>query len=422
MGNQLGKVEKTTSNACRSCGSTSVESVLDLGCQPWCNDFLTEEEVGKEKTYPLHLICCQKCELLQLDYTVPKEVMFSDHCYLSGVTKTLVEHFYEVAQENVRQFNIQEGDLVVDIGGNDGSQLMQYQKLGISNVLNIECAKRVSEISRRNGVKTITDFFNKSCAKEHIGENAVKLYNASGVFFHLEELHSVIDAIKLSLRDDGVLIVQFMYAGTMIEKLNFDTIYHEHLCYYTLRSLSNLLEPYGLVIFDAYYSEIHSGSVIAKISHKDGALDKKTDRMLLLLETDRQYTLERFKEFAGKISSLRDELRIKLQDIKNCGNTIYAYGAPAKGNTLLNYFKIDNSIIDKAVEVNELKIGSYLPQSHIPITRETKEDIPDYYLLLSHNFEKEIIRNNEDIIASGTKFIIPFPRYKIIGRKKQSDT
>jgi hypothetical protein len=231
----------------------------------------------------------------------------------------------------------------------------------------------------------------------------------------LEELHSVIDGIKFALRDDGVLIVQFMYAGTMVEKLNFDTIYHEHLCYYTMRSLNNLVGQYGLEIFDAYYSEIHSGSIIAKITHKGGELDKKTSRYQELLEKDKKYTPESFKKFADKVQKERFSLKNLLEQLKDSGKTIYAYGAPAKGNTLLNYFGINENLVDKAVEINELKIGNYLPQSHIPIEKETKEDSPDYYLLLSHNFADEIIEKNKDLIDNGTKFIIPFPQIEIVG-------
>ena len=181
---------------CRSCNGKKLELILDLGEQPWCNDFLTEERVGKESKYPLRLNYCHDCELLQLDHTVPKETMFADHCYLSGMTQTLINHFYDVARENVEQFDIKRKDLVVDIGGNDGTQLLQYKKAGVKNLLNIECAERVSNISRKNKIKTITEYFNRDCVEKHIGEKTVKLYNASGVFFHLEELHSVIDGIK----------------------------------------------------------------------------------------------------------------------------------------------------------------------------------------------------------------------------------
>ena len=399
---------------CRGCTAEKLELILDLGDQPWCNDFLEAERVGTESTYPLRLNYCTECGLLQLDHTVPKEIMFGDHCYLSGMTKTLQNHFYEVASENVKQFQIQPNDLVVDIGGNDGTQLAQYQKCGIPSVLNIECAERVSAIALQHGVPTLTEYFNRECAEKHLGESSVKLYNASGVFFHLEELHSVIDGIKWSLREDGVLIVQFMYAGTMIEKLNFDTIYHEHLCYYTLESLNNLLAPYGLEIFDAYYSEIHSGSIVAKITHCGGSINQKTERFEELLENDKKYTIAKFKEFASTIESRRHDLRHMLEKLKSEGASIYAYGAPAKGNTLLNYFGIDHALVDKAVEINELKIGNYLPQSHIPITLESSDDRPHYYLLLSHNFADEIIAKNKSLIDEGVKFIVPFPSIRVV--------
>ena len=410
---------------CRSCKSEELELILDLGEQPWCNDFLTKERVGKEDAHPLRLFRCEKCELLQIDQTVPKEVMFGDHCYLSGTTQTLRDHFLEMAKENVLQFNLKTDDLVVDIGGNDGTQLLQYKEAGVSNVLNIECAKRVSHISREAGVNTLTEYFNKQCAEDKLGKGTVKLFNASGVFFHLEELHSVIEGIKYSLADDGVLIVQFMYAGAMIDNKNFDTIYHEHLCYYTIQSLQNLLSPYGLEIFDAYYSPIHSGSIISKIGHVDKR--EKTDRFEESLEKDKKYTKEKTIEFAKEVKATRDNLKEKLTELKYDGvyvasdfelsqepKKIYAYGAPAKGNTLLNYFEIDHTLIDKAVEINEMKIGYYLPGSHIPITKEDPDDTPDYYLLLSHNFADEIINKNQGLINKGVKFIIPFPKIKII--------
>tara|TARA_R110000824_G_scaffold81566_1_gene205004 strand:- start:213 stop:1478 length:1266 start_codon:yes stop_codon:yes gene_type:complete len=415
---------------CRSCKSEEQELILDLGEQPWCNDFLTKDRVGKEEVHPLRLFLCEECELLQIDQTVPKETMFGDHCYLSGTTSTLRNHFLSTAKENVEQFRLNRDDLVVDIGGNDGTQLLQYKEAGVSNVINIECAKRVSQISREAGINTLTEYFNRQCAEDKLGKGTVKLFNASGVFFHLEELHSVIEGIKYALASDGVLVVQFMYAGAMIDNKNFDTIYHEHLCYYTLRSLHNLLSPYGLEVFDAYYSPIHSGSIISKIGHSDTCRShawEKTERCKETEEKDKAYTKEKILEFAKEVESSRGELKEKLTELKYGGvyvasdfelsqepKKIYAYGAPAKGNTLLNYFGIDYTLIDKAVEVNEMKIGYYLPGSHIPIVKEDPNDIPDYYLLLSHNFAEEIIERNKDLMKRGVKFIIPFPKATII--------
>jgi SAM-dependent methyltransferase len=399
---------------CRNCESDKISVVLDLGDQPWCNNFLTEDQIGKEEVYPLRLCHCADCELLQLDYTIPKEKMFVNHQYLSGITQTLIRHFYDVAKENKEQFGLGPTDLIMDIGGNDGTQLLQYKKLGLTNILNIESAWNVCNISEKSGVPTFNAFFNKETIRAHFAPKSARLINAAGVFFHLEELHSVIEGIKYVLRDDGVFVVQFMYAGAMIENHNFDTIYHEHLCYYTLHSIVKLLKPYGLEVFDAHYSDIHSGSIVAKVCHSDSDLKVETERFKKTLERDSKYTLDEFLKFAEAVRNKKNNLRNMLVRLKNEGKKVYAYGAPAKGNTLLNYCGIDNTLVSKAVEVNELKIGHYLPQSYIPIVQESKDDIPDYYLLLAHNFVDEILEKNKGLKESGVKFIIPFPEAKIM--------
>jgi hypothetical protein len=400
---------------CRSCNSKEITPILDLGQHPWCNDFLKEEELGSEKIYPLELVHCDNCELLQLNYTVPKETMFKNHTYVSSTTKTLKSHFRELALENKIQFSLDSDDLILDIGGNDGTQMLQYMDIGLTNVLNVESADNISEISRESGVNTINDFFNESLIDNHQLESKVKLVNASGVFFHLEELHSVIKGIKKCLKSDGVFVVQFMYAGTMIDKLNFDGIYHEHLCYYTLRSINNLMTPYGFRLFDSYYSEIHSGSIIAKFCFNDSP-HTETERCKQTRLKDKEYDKQSFMDFATKVESKKTELKDLLISLKETDSEtkIYAYGAPAKGNTLLNYFGIDSKLIDKCVEVNDLKIGLFLPKSHIPIIRESQEDLPNYYLLLAHNFAEEIIQKNKNLFDRGVKFIIPFPEATII--------
>jgi len=393
---------------CRSCGSDSLISILDLGDQPWCNDLITARYSSDEtKVYPLHLVSCRDCDLLQLDYTVPKEVMFTKHGYLSGMTQTLTDHFYEIAKENVEQFSVDSKDLVVDIGGNDGTQLFQYIKLGITNVANVESAKNIAEISSQRGIFTINRFFNEETVKKSFAEGAAKIINAAGVFFHLEELHSVIKGVKYLLADDGVFTVQCMYAGELVKNESFDMIYHEHLCYYTLKSLMSLLQPYGLNVFDAYHSPIHSGSLIVKVCH--GKKYPSTPRMMETLEMDSEFNLSSFLRFGDKMRKKRGQLKERLEKLKEKGKTVWAYGAPAKGNTLLCYEGIDSTLVDRAVEINELKIGKLLPVSNIPIHREDSSEYPDYYLLLSHNFEEEILERNKDLLEKGVKFIIPFP-------------
>lgn len=392
--------------------TTDYELILDLGDQPWGNNFIPKEKINQEPYYPLQLVYCNQSELLQLNYFVPKEVMFKQHFYLSGTTRTLIQHFYNLAKENLDQYVLDtEKDIILDIGGNDGSQLIQYQKLGFKNVINFESADNICELSKQNGVNTINDFFNETTVKKHLQPGSIKLINASGVFFHLEELDSVIKGINYCLNDDGVFIVQCMYVGAMIDNLNFDTIYHEHLCYYTLNSLTKLLLKYNLYLEDAYFDEIHSGSIICKFKKYQVNFTKRT---LDLIERDKKYNLNSFKEFSKKIQDKRFKLKELLTNLKNQGKKIYAYGAPVKGNTLLNYMKIDNTLIEKVVEINPYKIGLYTPGSYIPVVKETENDLPDYYLMLSHNFEKELLEKNKTIIEKGIKFIIPFPKIKII--------
>lgn len=422
---------------CRSCAEEGhpgtktdygFKTIFDFGLQPWCNGFLKQEDFNTEKSYPLELVQCKNCNLLQLNYTVPKETMFLEHDYVSGTTKTLANHFLELATENMNQFpTLHKDDLIVDIGGNDGTQLLQYQKLGFTNLLNVESATNIAKLSEANKIPTLNKFFNEKTVTEHIPLKA-KLINASGVFFHLEELHSVITGIKKLLEQDGVFIVQFMYATDIIKKTNFDAVYHEHLCYYTIRTLQRLLLSYGLEIFDAYHSDIHSGSMIAKIKHSNG-IYLRTERFYDARSND-DITNEDFDTFAENIDETTNNLLNLLQHYHSLDKTIYAYGAPAKGNTLLNYlnsFGIEmNSIITKAVEVNENKVGKYTPGTHIPIVKESinvKElPLPAVYLLLSHNFLKEIITKNLPIITErNVEFIVPFPKLMVINKDNYHD-
>lgn len=389
---------------CRSCGSADIVPILDLGKTPWCNNFLKESQLGTEPSYPLELMYCKVCTLAQLNYTVPKETMFSKHTYVSGTTKTLAKHFYDLAGDNISVYGLKPKDLVVDIGGNDGTQLIQYRSWGMTNLVNVESASNIAEISRSNGIRTINEFFNEYTVEQHFEAGSAKLINAAGVFFHLEELHSVLKGIKKLLHKDGVFVVQFMYLQDIVNNLAFDAIYHEHLCYYTLRSLENLLRPYGLKIYDAFHSPIHAGSMMARIQH-DGLHPSCSVRFLNMAHRE-QVGLPELQAFAKGVSSRKDGLRHNLLQLKKLGAKIYGYGAPAKSTTLLNYLGIDNTILEKMVEVNELKVGLYTPGTHIPIVKESIDDVPDYYLMLAYNFKDEILAKNKGAKAT---FITPFP-------------
>jgi SAM-dependent methyltransferase len=225
---------------CRVCDSTDLELAVDLGLQPWCNNFLTKDQVGREPFYPLRLVYCHDCATAQLHYTVPKETMFGDHTYLSGITRSLSEHFRGVAEDvDARFLASRDRKSVLDIGSNDGTQLKHFQALGY-DVLGVESSKTTARIAQEGGVPTVNAFFNRDLARS-LGRK-FDVINAAGVFFHLEELHSVTEGIRDALAEGGVFVVQFLYMKQIIENLAFDQIYHEHLCYYTLRSLERFAD------------------------------------------------------------------------------------------------------------------------------------------------------------------------------------
>nr|WP_229425912.1 class I SAM-dependent methyltransferase [Lusitaniella coriacea] len=396
-----------TAMNCRVCDSTNLELAIDLGNQPWCNHFLKPEEVGKEPFYPLRVLFCHDCHTVQLDYTVKKEIMFGDHTYLSGVTKSLSQHFKTVAEEiDNRFFKNTPEKSVLDIGSNDGTQLKHFQALGY-DVLGVESSKTTAKIANEAGVPTLNQFFNLETAKQL--NRKFHAINAAGVFFHLEELHSAAEGIREALREDGVFVVQFLYMKRIVENLAFDQIYHEHLLYYNLQTIEVLLNRHGLSMFDAYLSPIHGGSIIGLVSHQ--GKQKPSDRLQQMRQAeieDKSNELSTYLDFARRIEQMKAENLAYLDAAKQEGKRVFGFGAPVKGNTLLNYFGIGTQHLDYLVEKNELRRGLYSPGQHIPVVIEKElQELPDIYYVLAWNFKKEILANNQNLINQGVQFYFP---------------
>lgn len=396
-----------TIRRCRVCDAPDLEPAIDLGMQPWGNHFLREEEVGTEPFYPLRVVYCTRCATAQLDYTVPKETMFADHTYLSGVTASLPSHFDRVAREvDERFFHGAPKGTVLDIGSNDGSQLQSYKARGF-DVLGVESSGTTASIAIERGIPTVHAFFNAALA-DSLGRR-FDVINASGVFFHLEELHSASDGIRRSLSDDGVFVIQFLYMKSIVDNGAFDQIYHEHLLYYTLASLSELLARHELEMFDAYLASIHGGSVMAFAGHPGRR--RSSPRLAALRaaeERDGTNRLETYRGFADRIAAIRDRDVAYLREAQAAGRLVYGLGAPVKGNTLLNYFNVGPELIRVLVERNPLRRGRYSPGQHIPIVLE--EDIdrhPDIYYVLAWNFRDEILRRMKSVIEAGVEFYFP---------------
>jgi SAM-dependent methyltransferase len=393
---------------CRVCDSTRLEPVIDLGQQPWCNDFLTAEQCGKEPFYPLNVVFCADCATAQLDYTVRKEIMFGNHTYLSGVTRSLSEHFKNIASEVHERFSpAHKAGRVLDIGSNDGTQLTHFAALGWS-VQGVESSVRTAAMAVEKGVPTLNAFFNEETAGDLDGP--FDAINAAGVFFHLEELHSVTEGIRKSLAPGGVFVVQFLYMQRIVENCAFDQIYHEHLLYYNLRTLSRLLERHNLEIFDAYLASIHGGSMIAFVQHRGGSRTVTERLSALLAKEDREGANEisTYRSFFHRIEAMKAANIAALQERRARGKRIFGFGAPVKGNTLLNYFKLGPDIIECLVEKNTLRKGLYSPGMHLPIVMEDEVlTPPDTYYVLAWNFKEEILKNNTLLLEQGVEFYFP---------------
>jgi SAM-dependent methyltransferase len=403
---------------CRVCDSKNLELVLDLGIQPWGNHFLKKDQVGKEPTYPLHLVFCHDCTTTQLDHTVPKEVMFSDHTYLSGTTKTLSDHFRKTAKTvDETFFADRKGKSVLDIGSNDGTQLQHYKDFGY-DVLGVESSKGTAKIANDKGITTENAFFNQELVRK-LGRK-FDIINAAGVFFHLEELHSVTAGIRDALKDDGVFVVQFIYMKGMVDNLAFDQIYHEHLLYYTLRNIQTLLSRHDLEMFDATYDPIHGGSIIGYVGHPGKR--PISDQLKKLREEERQAetnTIESYRRFAKRVETMKEENLRYLKAAKAAGKRVYGMGAPVKGNTLMNYFGIKADLIQKLIEKNPLRKGLFSPGSHIQIELEDElASPPDVYYVLAWNFKREILRNNQALLDRGVEFYFPVDPDQTKGQTK----
>jgi SAM-dependent methyltransferase len=392
---------------CRICDSADLEPAFDLGRQPWGNHFLRPDEVGTEPHYPLRLVYCRTCQGVQLDHTVRKEVMFGDHTYLSGMTRSLREHFRTVARRvDAEFFAAAEHKSVLDIGSNDGTQLREFQALGYS-VLGVESSRPTARVANVAGVPTVNEFFNRELA-ERLGKTFHAI-NAAGVFFHLEELHSAAEGIRLCLRPDGVFVVQFLYMKSILENLAFDQIYHEHLLYYTLRTLRRLLARHGLELFDARLEPIHGGSIVGYAGH--AGRRPPTDRLRDLAAREDASGCnepEAYRTFARRVAELKERNLEYLTRKKAAGKVIFGYGAPVKGNTLLNYLGVGRQFLDCVVEINPLRRGLFTPGSRLPVVMESElTRPPDVYYVLAWNFRDEILAKNRPLLDAGVEFYFP---------------
>jgi len=398
---------------CQICNSDKLYKFLSLGHQPPADGFLTEEKLTKPEThYPLDLYFCKNCNLVQLGYAPdPKELFTDSFIYTTGSSKELVDNFHSLVENIVNKLNLSSEDFAVDIGSNDGTLLENYLSYNIK-VLGIDPSK-AAELAIKKNIPTLQNFFNEETANKVLNEHGkAKIITATNVFAHVKELDSFMKGVKLLLDDKGIFIEESGYLPDLISKTEYDAIYAEHLRYYSLKPLIHLFNKFEMDVFDAEKIRTHGGSLRVFVCKK-GVFPISENIFRILKEEENLgfYSKEIYDEFAKKVLLNREKLRSILFKIKEEGGNIMGIGAPAKGNTLLNFCKIGTETIDCLLEYGSLKVGMYSPGMHIKVIEESilfSEQQPSHALLLIWNLKDIIIPKLKEKGFRG-KIIVPVP-------------
>ncbi len=408
---------------CRSCGEPKVMPVLSLGNMPLANALLTQNELGTpEATFPLDLVFCPTCTLLQITETVSPEILFREYLYFSSFSDTVLNNAREISNTLIGRCNLNNNSFVIEVASNDGYLLKNYKEKGIP-VLGIEPARNIAQLAEERGVTTISEFFGVELAEQLLSQGkSADIIHANNVIAHVADLHSVVEGISVLLKADGVAIIENHYAKDLIDHVEFDSVYHEHLCYYSATSFQNLFAQYGLRLVDIERIPIHGGSLRAYFQRADGPCSLALEgakRVTALLEEEKQWGVNQFsfyQSFTENVENLRHDLLALLGKIKTENKHIAVYGASAKSTTLLNYFGIGAETIDYVVDRSTVKQGRFTPGTHLPIYSPDVliKSQPDYVLLLTWNFADEILFQQSEYRATGGKFIIPIPELKVL--------
>jgi hypothetical protein len=393
--------------------------VLDLGRTPLANALLTDEQLGgQEETFPLVLAFCPGCALAQITETVPPEKLFRDYLYFSSYSDTMLEHARRVSERLRRERRLGPGSLVVEVASNDGYLLQNYKEEGIP-VLGVEPAQNVARVAHEErGVPTLCEFFGAELADRLAAEGRrADVIHANNVLAHIADLNGAVRGFASLLKEDGVAVVEVPYVKEMIDHCEFDTIYHEHLCYFSLTALDNLFRRHGLAIRDVERLPIHGGTLRVYASHAGAGAAAPAVGNLLAEEAGWGVGgADFYLGFGAKVERLRAELLALLSGLKARGQRVAAYGASAKGSTLLNYFGIGRETLDFVVDRSRVKQGYHTPGTHLRIFPPEKllEERPDCVLLLTWNFADEILSQQAEYRRLGGRFIIPIPEPRVV--------
>lgn len=404
---------------CRVCGSSSLAAYLDLGDQPLANGFLkSASEFQDEPRFPLETLHCEECGLSQLSVIVDPPAMFSEYLFVTGTATASRAHAKALAASWQREFGLVRHGLFLEAASNDGCVLAEFKALGAA-VLGVDPAQNLATVALDHGVETIVDYFGERVATEISSQRGQAAgIIARNVLAHVPDVNDFVAGLQIALAADGVLLIEVPSLGILFQNNEYDTIYHEHLSYFSFSTLCRLLAAHDLSVFDVNMIELNGGSMQVFVQHQGaGRAVRPCVGELLAAESASHLTDVRpAQEFAARVESERGRLQALLRELKSVGHRIAGYGAAAKGNTLLNYCGINTQLLDGIADLNPLKQGRFSPGMHIPVIppRALRDERPDYVLILAWNYGKEIMEQLADLADRGTHFILPMPTVHMV--------
>jgi len=411
----------STRNTCRVCGNEKLEEITSLGNQVLVN-FL---DISSQKKFsaPLDLILCNKtsggCGLLQLKHTVPGDLLYKQFWYKSGVNQTMKDALLDVVTKSEKLISLRENDIVVDIGSNDSTLLRSYSTKNLV-LVGFEPATNLLDEAKKGTTKIFNDYFNSEKFIGEFGERKAKLITSISMFYDLEDPNKFVDDVVKILDKDGIFIIQMNYLVSMLDNKAFDNIVHEHLEYYSLIALEYLLSKHNLSVFDVEFNDLNGGSIRTYVKHKQCDKYPQSDRVQKTRDKEEKMGLQNhevYYKFAEDINNLKAETYQFIKNEVDNGKKIYVYGASTRGSTLLQFFNLDNKLIEAAADRNPIKWDKIIAGTEIPIISEesARKENPDYFLILPWYFIEEFKIREKEYLEKGGKFIVPLPKFDIIG-------